>query len=272
MAEETNPVVPEGGPSEPTETPTHDVFSEFFDVPTASPGGPASTEAPTEETPPTEVEPPAGTPPVEGDEASTLRAEIMRMASVMASHGITYSETPPVVPTETPVETPPVVETPTPQVTQPQWGEAISITDEVFQDAVENKDAFEKILTNVRDNAVERTIQSIPLIVTNMVKQQLYLNNLANEFYKANEDLADKRPFVGVVANELSSKNPGWDPQKVLEETGLEVRKRLNLKPTQTVNAPSGQQSPGLPSATTRKGVRPAAALTGLEKELQDMM
>ena len=41
-----------------------------------------------------------------------------------------------------------------------------------------------------------------------MIKQQLYLNELSREFYRANEDLAGIRPFVGVVANEIASKNP----------------------------------------------------------------
>jgi hypothetical protein len=201
-----------------------------------------------------------------------LREQIANMAAVMASQGITYQEVEEPTEEETePEPTKPTTKSPVQNLNKaPTWGPVVKISDKDFQDSLESKEVFEKVLTGVRDQAVERTIQSLPQIVTNMVKQQLYLHELSTEFYKANEDLAGLRPFVGVVANEIASKNTGLSPQEVLSQTAVEVRKRLAMKDTATKT--SGKQNPGLPSAVNRKSPDLKPQLTGLAKDLEDLI
>jgi hypothetical protein len=204
------------------------------------------------------------------DEASALREEISRMAGVMASHGITFLET--TKPAQTPegqTQEPAQTQQPAQQPAPQTWGPTVVVSDEDFAASLENKTVFEKLLTTVRDQAVERTIQSVPQLIASTVKQQLYLNELSREFYMANEDLAGVRPFVGVVANEIASKNPGLKPEEVLEKTAGEVRKRLQMKASTTIKPEP--TSPGLPNSGNRQRVV-APNLTGLEKDLTELM
>lgn len=258
----------EGGNTNVPPQTTVDFFADF-----EANTGEGVTDTTSTEIPPESSEtPPAGTSADETDqgvdEASALREEIARMASVMASHGITFTETTGEVNTEETTTTPE-----TPPATAPKqtavWGPTVTVSDKDFQDSMEDKAVFEKLLTTVRDQAVERSIQSIPQLVTSMIKQQLYLNELSREFYQANEDLAGVRPFVGVIANEIASKNPGLGPEEVLKQTAVEARKRLQLKvkATEQVKPPN----PGLPNATTRQKVV-QTDLTGLAKEIDDLM
>lgn len=205
------------------------------------------------------------------DEASALREEIGRMAAVMASHGITFLET--TEGEQTPEGTTTETQTPAPTQVQtasaPTWGPTVEVSDEDFQASLENKAVLEKLLTTVRDQAVERTVQSIPQLVTSMIKQQLYLNEMSREFYQANEDLAGMRPFVGVVANEIASKNPGLKPEEVLDRTAVEVRKRLQMKVNTAMK--TSPENPGLPQTGNRQRVN-TPNLSGLEKDLTDLM
>ena len=270
--EETTPI--EGGTPDGTET-SSGQQQDFFDAFMAGEPAPGESTAPTEDS--TEGETPSAddVPPGEDsegvDEATALRQEISRLASVMASHGISMAdiETTPAETTETTEQAP--TQAPSIQTTQPNiWGPVVEVSEDDFQASLENKQVFEKILTQVRDQAVERTVQSVPQLVQTMIKQQLYLNELSREFYRANEDLAGIRPFVGVVANEIASKNPGLKPEEVLEKTAIEVRTRLAMKARATQQSPSGP-GPGLPNPGNRsKPTKPT--LTGLEKELADLM
>lgn len=266
--------VPEGGQqnvSNSSTEPTADFFEAFGAVK-------ESTVSPASETP--NAESPAGE---EGtvpdgqedtgvDEATTLREQVSHMAAIMAEHGITFLETgtPEAQASEGTTPETQTPATPAPVTAQaPTWGPTVVVSDEDFQASLENKAVFEKLLTTVRDQAVERTVQSIPQLVTTMVKQQLYLNELSREFYQANEDLAGIRPFVGVVANEIASKNPGLKPEEVLAKTAIAVRERMALK-SKVVNA-TPPVSPGLPNPSNRPRVS-TPNLSGLEKDLADLM
>ncbi len=275
MADETAVTTVEGGEAHvETSTEGKDFFDSFMAGDDA-PGETVATEASeTESTESSAATVQTGETDPGVDEATALRNEIGRMAAVMSSHGITFLETSEgeTTTTATTAEATTTTEMPAKTVTTqaPQWGPVVEVSDEDFQASLENKDVFQKLLTTVRDQAVERTVQSIPQLVSSMIKQQLYLNELSREFYQANEDLAGLRPFVGVVANEIASKNTGLSPAEVLEKTATEVRKRLQMK-TQALSTTKTTTSPGLPSATSRQKVV-QSNLTDLEKALQELM
>lgn len=274
MADETVATSVEGGEGNATTSTEGKDFFDSFMAGNDAPGEtPTSEEASTESTTSEEGTVPAGETNEGVDEATALRNEIGRMAAVMASHGITFLETPEgeasaTTATEATTST---EEATKPVTTQaPTWGPVVEVSDEDFQASLENKDVFQKLLTTVRDQAVERTVQSIPQLVSTMIKQQLYLNELSREFYQANEDLAGLRPFVGVVANEIASKNTGLSPAEVLEKTAVEVRKRLQMK-TQALSTTKTETGVGLPNPASRQKVV-QSNLTGLEADLQQLM
>lgn len=250
--------------------PTVDFFDSFMSGEDSTPVSTQET-TPAESTSSEEGTVPAGEESEGVDEATTLREQVSHMAAIMAEHGITFLDngtpetTPdPTVTSVTAPVTPPVVATPA-----PTWGPTVEVSDEDFQASLENKNVFEKLLTSVRDQAVERTVQSIPQLVTSMIKQQLYLNELSREFYQANEDLAGIRPFVGVVANEISSKNPGLKPEEVLAQTAVAVRQRMAMK--SRVSVTPNTPGPGLPSPINR-GKVVQSNLTGLEADIAQLM
>lgn len=267
--ENTGVTVEEGGTSDVKAPATTTDFFADFDASMSAPGEDSTATTDSAEGAEDAADAVASTEGDQGvDTATALREEIARMASVMASHGITFTET--TGETVTEPETPVTPATPqTPVQPTAVWGPTVTVSDEDFQNSLENKATFEKLLTTVRDQAVERSIQSIPQLVTSMIKQQLYLNELSREFYQANEDLAGIRPFVGVVANEIASKNPGLGPEEVLKQTAVEARKRMQLKVK--TEASVRTTTPGLPNATTRQKVV-QSNLTGLEKDLSDLM
>lgn len=267
-----NPTPGGGEPNVPSSTePPVDFFDSFMageDSPTVSPPKTPTTESTTGE----EGNVPAGEESPGVDAETTLREQVSHMAAIMAEHGITFLGTTPEREQETQTPNPGTqVPTPAPVVTAPAptWGPTVEVSDEDFQASLENKGVFEKLLTTVRDQAVERTVQSIPQLVSNMIKQQLYLNELSREFYQANEDLAGIRPFVGVVANEIASKNPGLKPEEVLAQTAVAVRQKMALK-TNTL-ATSAAPGPGLPNPGNR-GKVVQTNLTGLEADLAQLM
>lgn len=78
-------------------------------------------------------------------------------------------------------------------------------------------------------------------IRTNVITLET-LCKASEKFYDENKDLA---PFKGAVASifgEISTQHPEWDYEKLLKESEVETRKRLNL--TKSVEAPMSTPPP----------------------------
>jgi hypothetical protein len=118
--------------------------------------------------------------------------------------------------------------------------------DKVFGSAAE----INKFMTSLLNQAVERSLRTMPQVVVNVARQQASLVNAVDKFYETHSDLAKFRPFVGYVATELQTKHPEWDASKMFEEVEKEVRTRLNLK--RPVPAAGGSPPPGTPPNAPR--------------------
>ena len=85
------------------------------------------------------------------------------------------------------------------------------------------------------------------------------------KFYSENADL---KPFKGAVAtvfNEIATANPNWDYTKLLNESEVETRKRLNLPRTENSSERIKEDKKDVPSLPRKKSQQrstPAAKST----------
>jgi hypothetical protein len=140
--------------------------------------------------------------------------------------------------------------------------------------------SFNKLLNSVRlkatqqaiEAAVERVSRTIPSIVRENASQALIIQQKGQEFYAKNKDLVQYRNVVMQVGNELVSKNPTWDIDKLYSEVAVESRKRLGLVKAATVVAP---KLPGnvrrFPKTPGGKGTQGSQKLEGLAAEIAAM-
>ena len=109
------------------------------------------------------------------------------------------------------------------------------ITDDAaFDKATGSREGLNEVLEQVLEKAVliiaEHTNKSLPGTIDTIVKRQVAENLMANEFFRANQDLMPQRKFAAFVFNEMVAANPGTDTQEILDKhLGPEVRKRLGM-------------------------------------------
>lgn len=235
-------------------------------------------------TPPAGQEPtPPATPPASDDDA--MRAEMLRMAELLQKHGINPQDGQAAA-IPTPVTTPPAQPAqaaPTPPA-EVKLEDIDFIGDQNIDDLIENKQGLNKILNQVRTQAIQHTLGTVPSLVNQVTQQMISVHLAVQDFYSANEDLLAYKPFVGMVSNEIASKNPALSLQEVLNQTAEAARTRLRLPARQVKPTPTPAQtpaarpnrapaSPGLPGAraTPRPPQTPAGGRT-LSDEIADLL
>ncbi len=134
--------------------------------------------------------------------------------------------------TEVPKEAPPQPQAPVQQ--KPDIREFVN--QDQFDEMQTDVGKFNQVLTNVYNTATETAYRNVPQMVNNLIKQQTFLKDKVDDFYKKNEDLLPYRQFVGFVANELSSQSPELDVESLFNKVGQEVRGRLGIN-----NKPNGK-------------------------------
>jgi len=143
-----------------------------------------------------------------------------------------------------------------------------------IDDVLESKESLNNVLKNVFEanmKAIKQLTLELPKIVSNIAQQYTDMQLTVRDFYQKNPDLAPLKPFVGVVAQHLGAKNPDWSYDKLLEETGKEVRSRLKkLKGSGSEAKPRAKQK-----ATFQQpnGTRlPSLSSEGLQKEIDELL
>lgn len=136
-----------------------------------------------------------------------------------------------------------------------------------FEAAFQSPAGFNAILNKVYQRATSDVMQRFAVMVPSMVNQQVTLQTMVQDFYRANDDLVPFSPFVGYVTNELASAHPEWEYKQLFKEVETEARKRLNKMKDQkrTVAPPVTAPKPG----SRMPAPKP---LSDLEKQLADMM
>lgn len=159
--------------------------------------------------------------------------------------------------------------------------------DEDIDNAFKTVDSANRFMTSVVATAVEVIGKQIPTIASRIADQQITLKMATKEFFDNNSDLLKYKEYCGFIANKLASDNPDWTISKLMEEVGTKTREALRIKgqissPNISANNDSGNVG-GNPPSVRRKGpaLPPtggggrkggATQLSGMEKELQDMI
>lgn len=159
--------------------------------------------------------------------------------------------------------------------------------DEDIDNAFKSVESANRFMTSVVATAVEVIGKQIPTIASRIADQQITLKMATKEFFDNNSDLLKYKEYCGFIANKLASDNPDWTISKLMEEVGTKTREALRIKgqissPNISANNDSGNAG-GNPPSVRRKGpaLPPtggggrkggATQLSGMEKELQDMI
>ena len=153
-------------------------------------------------------------------------------------------------------------------------------SDADLDDITRNVETFNKVLNKVYKAGVESqrgfqegTLRSIPDIVKSNVIIQATLKKKVDVFYKDNKDLLPFRKAVSTVYEELASKNPDWDLDKMFIETEKEARSRLELhKKASSTTAPTTAAPKGAKFAKV-KGIKtkPKPDASPLLSEIDEM-
>lgn len=141
---------------------------------------------------------------------------------------------------------------------------------EVFKDvdfdaAVDTKEGFMelmgKVVAVVQKQTTDQIMGSLPNAINTTVEHKTSMQKIHDDFYEANPELVGIKKYVGEVANGISTENPEWTVDKVLEESAKQVKTSLGIADLKKPSGgspdgkkKSGKKKPALPgSKTTRK-------------------
>lgn len=215
------------------------------------------------------------------DEVKALRAEALRMAELLAKHGIVAQAEPPATTPAPGTTEPPAATTPPPkpaEMLKVELKEIDFVGEEKIDDIIETKEGLNKLLNSVRKQAVEHTLASVPGLVNQVASQMIGVHLAVQDFYSANQDLLAYKPYVGHVSHEVAAKNPTFTLPQVLQETAKQVRDRLRLKGTAATTTPpptpgrKPSATPGLPGARSAPRQPAASKPSDLSQEIIDLM
>jgi hypothetical protein len=144
-------------------------------------------------------------------------------------------------------------------------------SEEQFDEVMKTPEGFNRLLTGVVQRSVETVLRNVPQMVVKLADQQITTRSAINEFYMENKDLVANKAYVGMVANEMASKNPDWALDKLLGELGKEVKTRLKMVAAAQPAAP-GAPKPGF--VPRGGGGKPPSGpvLTGQDKQISDLI
>ena len=142
------------------------------------------------------------------------------------------------------------------------------VSDDEFEEVFRVKESFNKTLNTVYQKATMDVLQRIPTMIGSVVHQQVTVQRLVDDFYRANNDLLPYREFVGYVVQELASQHPEYDYQKLFTEAETEARKRLNKQKQMQKTV---TKAPIAPAPGARKPIS-QSQLSAMERDIQDLI
>lgn len=173
----------------------------------------------------------------------------------------------------------------TPQQQEEQKVEPTPLSDEFlkdynFEEIQDDPEKFKQFIldvaNHVKKNTEESIFKNLPQTVNSLAGQQIELRQTAQRFYDQNPELAEVKPFVAKITNQVASEHPDWGIEKVLAETAKRSYKALGLEKTaKTQQQTSGKKrKPGLADAKggSKRRNKSGEELSELEKEIQDIL
>jgi len=148
--------------------------------------------------------------------------------------------------------------------------------EEIQDDPEKFKQFILDVANHVKKNTEESIFKNLPQTVNSLAGQQIELRQTAQRFYDQNPELAEVKPFVAKITNQVASEHPDWGIEKVLAETAKRSYKALGLEKTaKTQQQTSGKKrKPGLADAKggSKRRNKSGEELSELEKEIQDIL
>lgn len=230
---------------------------------------PPATKPPTTKAPATS--PPATKPPKDEDEDEIVKLRAENLNLKTENEGLKKIKE-----KATPKTSPPH--------TEPPIEEADFLGDvEDVEDLINDKKKLNTLLNTVYKRGVETAAKRhgkppeiSPEMLRSSVESVIEIQKATNEFYTKNKDLEPFKKVVSTVFGELTQQHSDWKPEKLLDETGTETRRRLGLKPSASAQPNKGDKSkvkpPVLPPGS--KGSRQSRQKpepSQMQKEIDEM-
>lgn len=148
-----------------------------------------------------------------------------------------------------------------------------------FDNIVESEETFWKfvndLITQVQSKTEEQTMKKIPQVVQSTAQEQIELREKASQFYSENPELAQSKPFVANITNQVWSEHPDWGFDDILNETANRARDALGLEKQAKQNEKDSKSKEGRNPAFAKTGQkssrRESSGKSELEKELEEM-
>lgn len=121
-------------------------------------------------------------------------------------------------------------------------------------------------------HAMQQMALKLPGIIKHNVNLHTTVADAVSKFYSDNKDLVGFKKVVAIVAEEISSKQPGLAIEELFEKAGAETRKRLNLAAKANNSGKKNDKKPGGLTKTGGQNLKPAGNLAGMDKEISDML
>jgi len=162
--------------------------------------------------------------------------------------------------------------TPTPTIPEPVsvFEEQDFLGDADLDDIMSNTKEFNKLLNKVYKKGIEDAERrntelrtALPETIRDNVLTLETLRKTSEKFYEDNKDLVPFKGAVATVFGELSTQHPNWQYEKLLNESEVETRKRLNLPKQTVVDTPvPAKDVPRLPNKVSQRRTTPEAKST----------
>lgn len=146
-------------------------------------------------------------------------------------------------------------------------------SEDALDEALKTADNFNAMLSNAMQKMQEQFAAMAQQMAVQVAHGIYTQRAAADDFYRANQDLAANKAFVAMVADEMAAAHPDWDIMKVMEALAGEVRNRLHLSQTAPVAAPTSDAP--APAFAGSQVSRPSAGPTptsGTQKEINDLI
>lgn len=245
------------------------------------PEDPEKATAPDQEPESPEGEPPEPPePPDELSEEEKLQAFRQQLEDTLAArYAAPSEEAPPPKPAK---EEPPPKPEPSPEPQDQDLTKEVDfIGDDDLSEILDSKESLNKLLNRVRFEALslgqrlgtETVLRSIPEIVKRNVETQVTIQRMRDEFFSRNEDLSPYKRVVAECFQEIAAANPDQPMEKLLGETEKLSRQRLQLhRKVMLDTSKSPEKKPTFERTPRGKKSKPKGELSGLAKELQEMI
>jgi len=166
----------------------------------------------------------------------------------------------------------------TQQVAQKQQVTATQayLTDEELDQVIDNPTLIVTAIQRAQQDVVGQIAANLPQVISQIVNQQVMVQQAVSEFYEANQDLRQYGSFVKFVMSEMETKHKDKTFNEIFQLTADESRKRLGLKnPAAQVadrSQSSQKQKPAFAGSRRTGTSRPAGKEEFFDPAVADML